>query len=95
MRVSSMNELESKPKNTVVSLEEIRKRHNQKVQQTSLPLEQQVDILYQDVRMLIDMVIDQEERIDILEDRCWRAIRMMRRMQNGMELIESRTQAQP
>lgn len=72
---------ENKP--NVVSLSEIRNRHLKREVFQARSLDEQIQILMADVDFLIGIVMEQEERLDTLEDRCWKAIRMMRKMQEA------------
>lgn len=65
----------------IISLAEIRKRHNVRVTQQSLSEKEQIRILHQDVDKLINIVLEQEERLETLEDRCWKLLRLVREMQ--------------
>lgn len=74
-----MKELEPQQQESkVVSLEWIRNIRNKKIGQEAKPPELRIQELEANVEKLVAFIIEQEERIDTLEDRCWRAIRLAR-----------------
>lgn len=67
----------------MTSLAEHRKRHNQLVQQQSSSVEERLASLEADQLRIIDQLLLQDEVIEQLEDRVWRLLRLVKRLEAG------------
>jgi tryptophanyl-tRNA synthetase len=67
----------SKPPEPTISLQERRRQHNQKVAQTFKDPDTRIRELEEDQLRLIDMALDQEQRIENLEKRLIKMLHLL------------------